>query len=131
MKNNKYKKIKKVIWAGASSGVVTGMIIMGVTSPAVVEAVESPVPAYAESVKVPPMHMMRRWNSKSRALSLAENLGLNPDDVENELKSGKTLKQILQDNGIAPAELHKAFDGRKSQNKRMWKKNLNNVNNQL
>ena len=122
---NEYKRLKKVIWAGASSGVVTGMIIMGVASPAIAEAVESPVPSYTQNTRVSPMHMMRRWNSHSKALSLATNLGLNPLDVQNVLKSGKNLKQILQENGIEPAELHKAFTNKKSQNKRMWKHGLN------
>lgn len=121
MKHNKYKKLKKVIWSGASSGVVTGLIIMGVASPAIAETAENSIPTYTQNTEVSPMHMMRRWNSPSKAISLATSLGLDPVEVSSELKSGKNLKQILQENGIVPAELQKAFHNKKSHNKRMWK----------
>jgi hypothetical protein len=127
MKNNKYKRLKKVIWSGASSGVVTGLIIMGVASPALAETSENSVPTYTQNTQVSPMHMMRRWNSPSKAMSLATSLGLDPVQVSSELKSGKNLKQILQENGIVPDQLHKAFGSKKSHNKRMWKASLSRM----
>lgn len=129
MKNNsyknKYRRLKKVIWAGASTGVVTGLILMGTTNAALADTVDSSQPAYSQETRVPAMHMMRRWNSLSRASSLAVSLGLDPQAVTEELKSGKPLKQVLQENGVDSSQLQKAFAGRKSQNKRLWKKNLN------
>lgn len=134
MKDNRYKteykRLKKVIWAGASTSVVTGMIVMGVASPAIADTIDNTPPAHTQNTRVSPMHMMRRWNSPSRAASLATSLGLNAEEVANELKSGKNIKQILQENGIEPAEVGKAFGNRKSQNKRMWK-GLNKNQNQL
>lgn len=131
MKNTKYKRLKRVIWSGASSGVVTGLIIMGVASPAIAETAENSVPTYTQNTQVSPMHMMRRWNSPSKAMSLATSLGLDPTQVSSELKAGKNLKQILQENGIVPDQLHKAFSNKKSHNKRMWKGGLNKAQNGL
>lgn len=127
----KYKKFKKVIWAGASSGVVTGLIIMGVASPALAETSENSVPSYTQNTSISPMHMMRRWNSPSRAVSLATSLGLDPVVVSTELKAGKNMKQILQDNGIVPEQIQKAFGNKKSHNKRMWKQSLNKNQNTI
>ncbi len=127
MKNNKYKKFKKAIWAGASTGVVTGLILMGTTNAALADTVDnvnSSVPTFNKEIKVSPMHMMGHWKSAKRAGNLATSLGLDPNEVKTELKSGKGLKQILQEHGIVPQELEKAFVGRKSQAKRMWKHNL-------
>lgn len=133
MKHNKYKRIKKAIWAGASTGVVTGLIIMGVASPAITEASESAVTSYTQNTGISPMHTMRRWNSPSRATSLAVSLGLDPDMVSQEIKSGKHMKQILQENGIMPDQIQKAFNSnsKKSHNKRMWKASLNKIQNEL
>lgn len=122
MKDNKYKRIKKAIFAGASSGVVTGLIIMGATNTAFAETVDNSQPIYSQETRVSPMHMMRRWKSPKRAESLALNLGLDPEEVSQELRDGKTLKQVLQENGIDSSIIHKAFGNKKSQNKRMWKK---------
>ncbi len=124
MKNNKYKKIKNVIWAGASTGVVTGLILMG-TNVALAETVDS-LPTFTQEIKVSsPMHMMRHWNSPKKASALATSFGLDPAEVAYELKSGKGMKQILQENGIPTEDLAKTFVGKKSMGKRMWKQNLN------
>jgi len=128
----KYKKFKKAIWAGASTGVVTGLILMGSTNTALAETVDSSIPTFTQEVKVSsPMHMMGRWKSARRAGNLAASLGLDPNEVKTEIKSGKGMKQILQEHGITPQELQGAFVGRKSQAKRMWKQNLNKNSNNI
>jgi DNA-binding CsgD family transcriptional regulator len=43
--------------------------------------------------------------------ALANNLGLNSIEIKQELISGKSLKQILLENGITPDELQVAFSG--------------------
>lgn len=102
---NAYKKMKRAIAAGAGGGMMAGMLIIGAGS------------AYAETTgyvrgahkNTSSMHLMRRWNSESKINSLAVRLGLNKDKVKNGLRSGKGLKQILIENGIAPGEINRAF----------------------
>ncbi|MEQ1561255.1 MAG: hypothetical protein ABL899_00870 [Nitrospira sp.] len=123
MKNKKYKKLKRAIFAGASSSIVAGMLLVG-SSTVFAETsdfAESSVPAYTQSTTDSGMHLMRRWNSTAKINSLANSLGLDPDEVKQELKSGKPLKQILQENGIVPNQLQKAFEGKKKTNNRHWK----------
>lgn len=128
MKYKRYKKVKKVILAGASSGIVAGMLIMGVGNTALAaETADSAAPAYTQSSSYTGMHMMRRWNSVNRVNSLAVQLGLDPQFVKDELKSGKTIKQVLQEQGVALDELQKAYSTTKSQNKTDWK-NFKNKN---
>ena len=126
MNGGKYKRIKKTIIAGASSGIVAGMILMGTSSTVLAEMVDSSTPAYSQATPTG-MHMMRRWNSPGKINSLVGSLGLNTDEIKQELKLGKNLKQILQENGIVPGELHKAFASKKStgnrMGKRIWKDN--------
>ncbi len=135
MKNNKYKieykRLKKVLFASASGGVVTGMIVLGVASPASAQTVGSGTAVYTKNVGVSPMHMMRRWNSPSKAGSIADSFGLDRGKIVSELKSGKNMKQILQENGIDTTKLNVSVVNRKSHQKRMWKKNLNNLENTI
>ena len=109
MRNNKYKRMKKAVMAGASSGIVAGLLLMGSTSPVTAEAADYSVPAYTQSATTTGMHMMHRWNSPTKINALATSLGLDQTEVTAELKSGKNLKQILQENGIVPEQLGKAF----------------------
>jgi hypothetical protein len=112
---NKYRKFQKAIIAGASTGVVTGLIVMGAATPALAQAADSSasVPAYTQDAKTPPMHMMRRWKSGSRVKALAESLGLDSAEVLSEIRSGKDVKQILQEHGIDLSDLNRAFGGSK------------------
>ncbi len=132
MKNNKYKKIKKVIWAGASTGVMTSLILMGPSNAALAETIDNPTPTFSQEIKVSsPMHTMRHWDSPKKVGVLSTTFGLDPTEVTMELRSGKGMKQILQENGIPTEELGKTFVGRKSMGKRMWKHNLNKYQNNL
>ncbi|HEY4509282.1 MAG TPA: hypothetical protein VJC13_03360 [Candidatus Paceibacterota bacterium] len=119
MANKKYRKMKKVLLASASTGIVAGMFLLG-SAPVLAENVDSFVPAYTQNTLNTGMHMMHRWNSTTKVNALANRLGLDPVAVNSELKSGKTLKQILQENGIVPDQLHKVITTKKASNK-MWK----------
>ncbi len=121
MKNKRYKRVKKAILAGASSGIVAGMLIMSAGNTALAETYSDKAPAYTQSTADSGMHMMRRWNTQSRAGAIALQLGLDPELVQSELKQGKTMKQILQENGLSPNDVHRIFENRKSMHKRMWK----------
>lgn len=127
-KNNKYYRFKKTLIAGASSGIVAGLILMGSSNVAYAELNENSAqytPVYNQDTTGKGMHMMHRWNSKPKINSLAAVLGLDENEVRNDLKSGKKLKQILQENGIEPSQLEKAFESKK--NKRggkMWKRHM-------
>lgn len=122
MKQNKYRRVKKTLIAGASSGIVAGMIIMGVSgNTAFAQTQENSPPAFTQDANIKGMHMMRRWNSPAKAGSLAGSLGLDKAEISQELKAGKTMKQILQEHDIVPGEIQKAFEAKKSMNKRMWK----------
>lgn len=124
-KIKKYGKFGKKVLVGASSGIIAGMFLMGVTTPYTAEAAELSdysVSSYSQNTGVVGMHMMRQWNSKSKIKSLVNSLGLDKEEVQAELKSGKTLKQILQENGIESSELHKAFSKRNKIRNRMWNK---------
>ena len=111
--------MKKTILAGASTGIMAGMIFMGTANTAFAESFDSTPTAYTQNTTITGMHMMHRWNGAAKAGSLGAHLGIDPNLVKQELKSGKTLKQILQENGIVPGQLQKAFEssGKKRHNK--------------
>ena len=111
--------MKRTLVMGASSGIVAGMILMGSARTVLAETAENFIPAYSQNTTVKGMHLLRRWNSPSKINSLVGSLGLNSNEVKQELKSGKTLKQILQENGIDTTLLHRAFGNfdRKHHNK--------------
>ncbi len=115
---NRYKKIKDRFIASAGGGLVAGVLFMGTANIAFAESVN--VPSYTRVASTTGMHIMRRWNSRSRINSLAINLGLDPEVINNELKSGKSLKQILNDYGVDTSSLDKAFNA-ESRHK-TWKK---------
>ena len=119
-KKNRYKRIKESFIVGASSGLMAGMIFIGSANSVFAEGVDLNTPAYTQNISSKGMHMMRKWNSKSRISALTNNLGLDQNYVNEELKSGKNIKQILSENGIDTTQLDKAFNG-KSRHK-SWKK---------
>jgi hypothetical protein len=121
MKDKRYKRMKKAILAGASSGIVAGMILMGSGNTAYAETSELSVPAYTQNAEPTGMHMMHKWNSVGKAGAIAGGFGLDKDMVKAELKSGKTMKQILQENGIVLNALDKNM---RHINKKGWRKNL-------
>ena len=96
--------------AGASGSIMAGMLIVGAGNVALAETTEVPATSYMQNTTGHGMHMMRRWNSRGKINTLAGSLGLDPAMVGEELKSGKALKQILQENGIVPGQLQKAFE---------------------
>lgn len=124
MKNKKYKRMKKALMVGASSGIVAGMFLVGSSTVFADTTADYSVPAYTQNTSPTGMHMMRRWNGKAKVSALANQLGLDLSAVSHELKSGKTLKQILQENGIVPGQLQKALTSKKSA--RSWRnQNMN------
>ena len=86
------------------------MFLVGGTNVAFAETSDYSIPISAQGARAMGMHMMHRWNSTTKVSSLATHLGLDSALVKQELKSGKTLKQILQENGIVPGQLQKAFE---------------------
>jgi hypothetical protein len=105
--SKKYSKMKKVIWEGARTGVLTSMILVG-SALGGRTALAQVNPEYTASVtakNASGMHIGHRFNSPTKVASLAIQLGLDPQAVKQELQSGKTIKQILQENGITMDQL--------------------------
>lgn len=122
MKKDKYNRMRKTILASAGTSIVAGMLLIGGANTALAEGAEVIIPAYTQNSIATGMHMMHRWNSPRKINSLAVHLGLDPAKVREELKSGKTLKQILQENGIVLGQIQKAFENNHKM-MRGWKKN--------
>ena len=119
---NKYKRMKKVLIASAGTSIMAGMLLMGVGNTALAETLDYSAPAYTQNSTTTGMHMMRRWNSGRKVSGLAKHLGLDSALVTAELKSGKTVKQILQEHGIVPGQLGKAFESGTRHKDKNWKK---------
>lgn len=100
--------MKKMFIDGARGGIMAGMLFVGSNVAFADTIAEYSYPAYT-SKTINGMHMMHRWNSKTKINLLASQLGLNNKSVKEKLKSGKNLKQILQEHGIVPGQLQKAF----------------------
>ncbi|MFZ2523182.1 MAG: hypothetical protein WAW92_02235 [Minisyncoccia bacterium] len=115
-KKNRYKRIKDKFIASAGGGLVAGMIFIGTANSALADTIRAP--GYQKS-SVTGMHVMRRWNSRPKINALASNLGIDQTIMEEELKSGKNLKQILTENGLNADSLDRAFNS-KSRHK-SWK----------
>ena len=111
MKDKRYKRVKKAIIAGASSGIMAGMILMGTSNVAFAETADLNVPGYTQSTSDTGMHMMRRWSSPKKMNTLAGTLGLTREEIRQELNSGKTMKQIMQEHGIDTTQLQKNSRG--------------------
>lgn len=109
MKDKRYKRMKRAILAGASSGIVAGMIFMASTSTAFADTVDANVPSFIQNTSDSGVHMMRRWKSGKGVKSIAKSLGLSREKIKEELRSGKTMKQIMQENGIDPAEVSRGL----------------------
>ncbi len=102
----RYKKIKKALISGASSAIAAGVIFMGSGS---VALAESRGIAFRDNLSPTGMQMMHEWNSSS----IADALGLNKDEIKKQLRSGKTMKQILQEHDIVPSDVQGGLQGRK------------------
>lgn len=122
-KYEKYKRMKKAIMAGASSGIVAGMILMGTGNVAIAETIDQSATAYTQNASDTGMHMMRRWNTPKGQTAVAGGLGLTRDQIKTELKSGKTMKQIMQEYGIDTTALKHA-SSRKGFSGKGWRKNV-------
>lgn len=121
MSKKKLRRIGKKLLVGASSSIVAGLLIVGTTGGVYADTIDSPSQdsSYEQSAGQAGMHMMHRWNSHTKAGGLAAQLGLDKEQIKQEIRSGKTMKQILQEHGIVPGQLQKAFD---SESKPKWKK---------
>lgn len=106
--NYNYKKLKNRLIPLAGGSIMAGMMLLG-GSTVFADTIDQ-VPAYSQKTVPSGMHMMRRWNSTVKVEALAKSLGLNSSDIKQELKSGKSLKQIILENGITPYELQSAFN---------------------
>lgn len=106
--NYNYKKIKNRLIPLAGGSIMAGIMLLG-GSTVFADTIDSQVPAYTQKIIPAGMHMMRRWNSSVKVGTLANALGLDSNQIKQELKSGKSLKQILLENGITPEELQIAF----------------------
>ena len=106
MKDKRYKRVKKAIIAGASTGIVAGLILMGYSNTALADTTDLSIPAYTQSTSDTGVHVMRKWNTPKGLNALAGMLGLDRDEIRNELKSGKTIKQIMQEYGVNPSDLN-------------------------
>jgi hypothetical protein len=104
--------MKKTLIAGAGTGIMAGILLMNAGT-AMADTTNYGASPYAQSSKNLGMHMMRRWNGTSKINALANNLGLDQNAINAELKAGKNLKQILQENGIVPGQLNQAFKNKK------------------
>ena len=51
------------------------------------------------------MHLMHRFNSHTKVKALASGLGLKQNTIKKKLRSGKNIKQIMQDYGITMDQL--------------------------
>ncbi len=121
MKNKKYSskrwvdysKMRKRFIAGASGSILASMLFVGGAT-AFADTVEYSAPNVpSQNASIPNgMHMMHRFNSVTKINSLASQLGISSDEIKTELQSGKTLKQILQERGIVPGQLERAFSAR-------------------
>lgn len=119
-KKNRYKRIKESFIVGASSGLIAGIIFIGSANTALAESLDFRTSSYSQNISYKGMHIMRKWNSRSRISALANNLGLDQTYISEELKSGKNIKQILSENGVDTSQLNKAFNSRSRH--KSWKK---------
>lgn len=122
-KYEKYKRMKKAIMAGASSGIVAGMILMGTGNVAIAETIDPSAAAYTQNASDTGMHMMRRWNTPKGQTSVAGGLGLSRAEIRQELKSGKTMKQIMQEHGVDTTALQNKANAR-GFGMKGWRKNV-------
>ena len=109
-KYKKFKKMKEKLWAGASGGLLAGMMLVSAnTAFAQVPLNHRMTEQYTQDIRISgktsAMHTMRRWNSVSRINSLASQLGITSDEIKAEIKSGKTIKQILLEKGFDTSQL--------------------------
>ncbi len=105
--SKKYSKMRKMIWEGARTGVLTSMILAGAAlgGRSALAAVNPEYVASVTAKNASGMHLTHRFNSPTKAATLAVQLGLDPQMVKSEMQSGKTLKQILLDHGITMNQL--------------------------
>ncbi len=115
----KYKNVKNAIVASASGSIMAGMLLIGSGN---VYAKSLDAPSLTGKTEISGMHLMHRWNSATKVGPLANHLGLDPVMIKQEMKEGKTLKQILKENGVVPGEIGRAFNlNKKSHMKRLYK----------
>lgn len=123
MKDKRYKRVKKAIIAGASSGIVAGMILMGTSNVAFADTAEQNLPAYTQNANDTGMHLMRKWNTPKGQTAIAGGLGLSRAQIREELKAGKTMKQIMQEHGVDTTALQNKVNS-KGFGMKGWRKNL-------
>ncbi len=111
-------KMGKKFLVGASSSIVAGMLLVGTTGHVFADTNDQTPAPYEQTAGGSGMHMMHRWNSHTKAGNLAVQLGLDPQEVKAEIKSGKSVKQILQDHGIVPGQIQAALKTAKHRNKK-------------
>jgi len=93
---------KKII---ATGGIVTTLLIAGASTTFAHTATMSPH-RFATSTSA---HIKNRVVPSPKLEEIALKLGLSVDDVKEELRSGKTPKQILEEQGVSQSEIKKIF----------------------
>ena len=96
--------MKKIIWDSARGSILTGMIVMGAGT-AFAQTPSDYVPPVQTSRNASGMHTMHRFKSQAKIQAVVSGLGLSRSTIKEELKSGKTIKQILQEHGITMDQL--------------------------
>src|SRR4051812_39327131 len=101
--SKKYSKMKMIIWDSARGGIVASMILVGAGT-AFAQTAPDHRPSET-SRTISGMHTMHRFNSRAKVGAVVKSLGLSRAAIKQELKDGKTIKQILQEHGITMDEL--------------------------
>ncbi|MFZ2522261.1 MAG: hypothetical protein WAX44_00235 [Minisyncoccia bacterium] len=118
-KYSKYLRMRKAVIASASGSLMAGMLLVGAGN---VYAESLDALSLVNKTELSGMHLMHKWDSVTRVSSIASRIGLDPEVLRKEIRSGKTMKQILQENGITPKDLGVALgSNKKSQMKRLYK----------
>lgn len=107
------KKMKKRFIAGASGGMLASMLFMG-TPALYAETVSGQFSVQTQSQ----VEVNHRWNSGKNATIFANQLGLSRSEMNRQLKSGKTIKQVLQEKGVDTTVVGKTFSTHKNRAKR-------------
>lgn len=101
--------MKKILVTG---GMLTYMVLFnaGITSAQIlpdINASELQTPTTQQTIR-------RENNFEAKITSLALKLGIDPDDLADDIKSGKSTKEILKKHGITKSQLNRVLGGKRS-----------------
>ncbi|MCC2631279.1 MAG: hypothetical protein K0S38_1088 [Candidatus Paceibacter sp.] len=90
------RKKKKILATGT---VVTTLLLAGAS---VTFAQSAPAPTHSKS-------SFRAPHARPLLDDIAVDLGLDPEIIREELKTGKTPKEVLEEQGVSPSQIQKLF----------------------